>query len=162
MIDGYYSAAGSHPNSSHHGAGPSTTNATAGDGVGNQAPYSPQSFLQPSINDVSAPSTTSSPNNYGRFPSGVPPSEMSGESPATPELSPNPDAPQINKSGPGSPNSHNGGMGQGGQRTALTSDEAMRPNLEISHDSWNGGRNHVMSWMSYEGVPAGPTTTSSK
>ncbi|KAL9011478.1 MAG: hypothetical protein Q9173_003677 [Seirophora scorigena] len=149
--DEYYSAAGSHTNSPTRGEmEPGSSTDRARDSLGRQALYSPQSLLQPSVIDVSPPSSNTSPNNHGLFPPGVPPSEISGEPSATPELSPNPEASQINRYLPASSHISVGGSGQCGQASRpLRQDETgMRPNLAISHDNQGS---HVMSWMSYEG-----------
>lgn len=168
LTDDYYSAAGAyvHPTSTHHGRDHEGTNIDRGeDGLGKQVPYSPQSFLQPSVNDASAPSTKASPNNYGVFPTDGLSSEMSGESIATPELSPKPETSQINRSRPEASKVQWSEAGRGKPYDrAQTPSEAngMRPNLEIPQDDGNSGRNHVMSWMSYESGAASPTTRTSK
>ncbi|KAL8834741.1 MAG: hypothetical protein Q9170_003618 [Blastenia crenularia] len=114
------------------------------DVMGKQVPYSPQSFLHHSDN-VSAPSSTLSPNNYGVFPADSPAllPEMSGTSSPTPELSPNPEKSRINPTL--SKCNNEGGSGPSGQPSLPSSAEAnlMRPNLEISHEQRNQGNNHV-------------------
>lgn len=161
MTDDYYTAAGSHfPLPDHE---PTDDNTLQEGGVKKQAPYSPQSFLRPSMKDMSAPSSKSSPNNYGLFPGCASslPSEMSGASSPRPELSPNPERSQINQSRAASPQFK---AGRNDQVIPPSSNEGnpMKPNLRISHDDHEGGNKHVMSWMSYEEGAAGPATSCSK
>ncbi|KAL8935585.1 MAG: hypothetical protein Q9216_005352 [Gyalolechia sp. 2 TL-2023] len=153
---------GSHSVSPHHE--PTDDNTLQEGGARKQAPYSPQSLLHPSMNDVSVPSSNSSPNNYGLFPAGASsalPSEMSGASSPRPELSPNPERWQINQVRAVSPHFK---ASQNKQAVQPCSDEGnpMKPNLGISHGNRKEGNKHVMSWMSYEDGAAGPTTSCSR
>lgn len=164
-VENYYSAAGSYSGlprrRSRDGSAPRSGEESD---IRKQAPYSPHSLLHPSVYDVSAPSSNSSPNNYGLFPTSASPalpSEMSGASSPKPERSPNPERSLINKP---QPTSSTLVIDQGEHIHPPPTDAAnpMQSNLGISHDERTGGNKHVMSWMSYEDGAAGPTTSCSR
>ncbi|CAL8584371.1 hypothetical protein XPA_009973 [Xanthoria parietina] len=112
----------------------------------------------PSKRGGSAPSSQSSPNNGGVFPSPVVASELSAEPSPKPELSPNPETLEINKARDQSRLSS--------QSTSTTdrhpsprhpaSGIEMRSNLEVSDEEDVRRGSHVMSWMSYANGAAGP------
>lgn len=168
MIDGYYSAAGSPSSFTHHGQTNCSDNpGNVASAIERQAPNSPQSLLHLSVNDTPAQSSTSSPNVYGLFPAGASPalpSEMSGVSSPTPELSPNPERLQINQPRSSSSIFDVDGCRRQVQPVPSSADEAngMQPNLGTSHDNRNSGNSHVMSWMSYDDGAAGPTASCSR
>ncbi|KAL8926879.1 MAG: hypothetical protein Q9208_002688 [Pyrenodesmia sp. 3 TL-2023] len=151
LTDDYYSAAGAHvhPTPTHHGQNHDGTSIDReGDGAGKQAPYSPRSFLQPSVNHTSAPSTNSSPNSYAVFTGGELSSEMSGEPIPTPELSPNPERSQINRPRPEASKVQMAETGRDkpyDRAQKSTEADEMRPNLEVPQHYGNGERDHVMT-----------------
>ncbi|KAL8777638.1 MAG: hypothetical protein Q9213_007776 [Squamulea squamosa] len=111
-------------------------------------PYSPRSFVFPSKHDGSVPSSESSPDSGGLFPSSTIPSELSAESSPKAELSPNPEALEINRSRPPDQKTPTTGGHPSPRRPPEATE--MRPNLEISDDEDRRRGSHVMSWMSSE------------
>ncbi|KAI4223079.1 MAG: hypothetical protein L6R36_005681 [Xanthoria steineri] len=112
----------------------------------------------PSKQGGSAPSSQSSPNNGGVFPSPVVPSELSAEPSPKPELSPNPETLEINKARDQSrlpSQSTSTTDGQPSPRHPAGGIE-MRSNLEVSDEEDMRRGSHVMSWMSYANGAAGP------
>lgn len=161
MTDDYYSSAGI-PSGSVRDArtDPGKRTKRNETDVERGFPYSPQSLVHASTHDDSAPSSLSSPNNQGLFPtSPALLSELSGESSPTPELSPNPERSQINSSQRDSGHSTMGVPSQQGNLGPqhLTENPRMQPNLGMSRDNKGRRGSHVMSWMSYGDGDAGPT-----
>ncbi|KAL8875029.1 MAG: hypothetical protein Q9198_006559 [Flavoplaca austrocitrina] len=126
----------------------------------NRAPHSPWSYMYPSKQDGSVPSSESSPNNGGLFPSPIVPSELSAEPSPKPELPPHPETLEINKT------RHRSGLSS--QGTPITASHPspghppesteMRSNLEVSDEEDKRRGSHVMSWMTYSNGAAGPAS----
>ncbi|KAI4274947.1 MAG: hypothetical protein LQ337_003553 [Flavoplaca oasis] len=124
----------------------------------NRTPHSPWSYMYPSKQDGSVPSSESSPNNGGLFPSPTVPSELSAEPPPKPELPPHPETLEINKT------RHRSGLSTQGTPTTAShpspghppESSEMRSNLEVSDEEDKRRGSHVMSWMTYSNGAAGP------
>ncbi|KAL8671169.1 MAG: hypothetical protein Q9168_004322 [Polycauliona sp. 1 TL-2023] len=141
------------PPDTGHGLGISS-----GHNAHDEAPHSPWSYMYSPKQDESVPSSESSPNNGGIFPSPIVPSELSAEPSPKAELSPNPETLEINKarypsgvSRPDTPSTYSNPSPRhppGGPE--------MRSNLEVSDEEDRRRGSHVMSWMSYGSGAAGP------
>ncbi|KAL8650199.1 MAG: hypothetical protein Q9226_005240 [Calogaya cf. arnoldii] len=121
-------------------------------------PHSPMSYMYPSKQEVSVPSSESSPNNGGLFPSPGVPLELSVEPSPRPELSLNPEILEINKARDQAGLFHQGTPttdSHPSPRNVADSTE-MRSNLEVSDEENKRRGSHVMSWMSYSNGTAGP------
>ncbi|KAL8768556.1 MAG: hypothetical protein Q9209_005241 [Squamulea sp. 1 TL-2023] len=119
------------------------------------APHSPWSFVLLSKRDGPVHSSDSSPNNGGLYPSPTVPSELSAEPSPKAELSPNPEALEINRSRtPDQETPTTDGHPSPRRPREATK---MRSNLEVSDDEDRRRGSHVLSWMSYGNGAAGPT-----
>ncbi|KAI4266697.1 MAG: hypothetical protein L6R38_008597 [Xanthoria sp. 2 TBL-2021] len=144
------------PEREHWLQGQPSPGSDQGLGIYSERYYSAASV--PSKQDGSVPSSQSSPNSGGLFPSPGVPSELSAEPSPKPELSPNPETLEINKardqsglSSEGTPttDSHPSPRHPAGATE-------MRSNLEVSDEDDKRRGSHVMSWMSYSNGAAGP------